>query len=639
MTSLTLKNISKSFGADVVLSDVSLTLQDDMRLGIVGKNGAGKTTLLRIINGALSCDSGSVSMPSGVRPGYLRQEVDAGDGVTVWETMLGVFEDAFALEKRMRALEHDMAHASSDDTKWGKVSQEYERVTKAFEQAGGYGYKSAIRGVLTGLGLGDDVYDRTVDTLSGGQKSRLMLSKLLLEKPALLMLDEPTNHLDTAAAEWLEAYLKTWEGAVIVVSHDRWFLDQVCTHIGELHRGMIDIYIGNYSTFAAQRHEKRRLQAKAFEQNKREIKRHKEAIERYNAWGRAGGGKNFIKAKARQTMLDKIEQVDRPESDGRAMSLRLNAAHRGGSDVLIAESLAMAFDDKALFSGLDVHLFRGDRAALIGANGVGKTTLLNIIASRLAPKEGSVTLGKDIEISYYDQLQQTLSADKTVIDEMRDTFTGMTDSALRDALGAFLFTGDDAFKPISALSGGEKGRLSLLKLMMGQGNLLLLDEPTNHLDMDSREVLEDALLDFDGTVLFVSHDRYFINKVATRMLEMTRDTVTQYDGSWADYMAFQEKQRTAQPTPEDGLTKTAAAKQKRAEKEKEKQARAAEKRVAQIETDIAALEERLSDIEEKLADPSALGDDELIALSAAHEEIQQEIEQMFEAWEAAHAVV
>ncbi|MDD5017344.1 MAG: ABC-F family ATP-binding cassette domain-containing protein [Eubacteriales bacterium] len=637
MTSLTLKNISKSFGADIILNDVSLSIQDNMRLGIVGKNGAGKTTLLRIVCGELSSDAGTVSMPQGIRPGYLRQEVEGGGDATVWETMLAVFDQALSLEKRMRALEHDMEDASADKAKWHSMSHEYERVTKAFEEAGGYGYKSAIGGVLKGLGLGEDVYGRAVGTLSGGQKSRLMLARLLLERPGLLLLDEPTNHLDTDATQWLESYLKTWRGAVIIVSHDRWFLDQLCTHVGELSRGAIDICAGNYTAFAMKRQEKRRLQEKAFEHNQREISRQKKVVEQYYAWGRSGGGKNFIKAKARERMLEKMERVDRPESEGRAMSLRLNAARRGGNDVLMAENLAMAFDGP-LFSGLYLHLVKGDRAALVGPNGIGKTTLLKIIASRLKPTDGKVILGKDVEISYYDQLQETLGRDNTVLEEMRGAFPNLTDGELRRSLAAFLFCGDDVFKKVSALSGGEKGRLSLLKMMMGQGNLLLLDEPTNHLDMDSREALEDALCDFDGTVLFVSHDRYFINKIACRVLEMKGQSLTQYDGNWSDYIAQLEKQKTAQPDADTGLTKTAAAKQKRAEKEQEERRKEAKKRVAELEAEIMLMETRLAEIESQLADPSALDEKALCAFSEEHESVRRQIDEAMQAWEEAHTM-
>jgi ATP-binding cassette subfamily F protein 3 len=638
LTSLTIKNIRKSFGADEILADVSLTVTDDMRLGLVGPNGAGKTTLLRIISGELSADAGSVHMAPGIAAGYLRQEADAGTSETVWQTMLRVFDSAFAMEARLRELEHDMEEAAAHPDQWRRVSAEYDRVTKAFEEAGGYGYKSAIRGVLSGLGLGEELYDQPCSTLSGGQRSRLGLAQLLLQKPGLLLLDEPTNHLDMDAVAWLEGYLKSWQGAVVLVSHDRWLLDQLCTHTAELHGGRADVYTGGYTSFIAQRQEKRRLQEKAYETNQKELDRQKKVVQQYYDWGRMNS-RNFVKAKAREKMLEKMERVDRPERQRDKISLTLNASQRSGNDVLTAEDLEMAFDDNLLFSGLSIDLKKGDKAALIGQNGIGKTTLLRIIAEQLRPVSGSVTLGAGVTVGYYDQLQQTLDSDSIVLDELRGIAPQMSDGELRNVLAAFLFRGDDVFKRVAMLSGGEKGRLSLLKLMMGRDNLLLLDEPTNHLDMDSREVLEDALLHFDATVLFVSHDRYFMGKIATRVLEMTRETVTQFGGGWSEYLAFLEKQKTADEMPDLGLTKTEAAKQKRAIRDAELRQREAKKRLEKIEADIAALEDKLSEIEQTLADPAGISEDQLLALSQTHADVQVQIDALMTEWEQAHEAV
>ncbi len=638
MIALSLKDIAKSFGADTVLEGVSLTLTDEMRMGLVGPNGAGKTTLLRIICGEISADSGTVSMGDGA--GYLKQEVSEGTQDTVWDTMLGVFSHAFALEERMRELEQAMEDAAGDETAWQRVSREYERVTQAFEEADGYGYKSAINGVLKGLGLAEDVYDRPVCTLSGGQRARLMLAKLLLEKPKLLLLDEPTNHLDTDAVTWLEGYLKTWQGAVMIVSHDRWFIDQTCTHIADLHNGIVDVYIGNYSSFVSQRDEKRRLQQKAYEQNQREIARQKKVIEQYKAWGNSGGGKNFIKMHARETLLNKMEKVDRPEGDHGRISLRLGTAARGSSDVLQMEHVEMAWQNTPpLFSGIGLHLYKGDRAALVGPNGVGKTTLLRIAAQRLAPTQGNIATGTGVSVGYYDQLQENLDTRNTVMEEMRGDYPALSDGELRNILASFLFLGDDVFKPVSALSGGEKGRLSLLKLMLGQDNLLLLDEPTNHLDMDSREMLEDALCQFEGTVLFVSHDRYFINKTATRVLELKDGALNSYQGNWSDYISALEKVNIPEASEEPGTTKTAAAKQKRTEKEREASVREAKKRIAQIESDIEAAEQRLAEIETCLADPSALDTQQISELSNEYTQQREAVEALLERWEYAHSQV
>ncbi len=637
MVTLSLKNINISFGTEQVLKDVSLTLTDDMRMGLVGPNGAGKTTLLRIVCGELSPDGGTIGLPGGSVVGYLSQETGAGTEATVWQTMLEVFDEAFALEERMRALEHAMEEASADADKWDKVSREYENLTNAFEQAGGYGYKSAIAGVLKGLGLGEEFYGQSVNTLSGGQRSRLMLARLLLSKPTVLLLDEPTNHLDTEAALWLENYLKTWQGSVIIVSHDRWFLDQICTHTGEMLDGEIETYIGNYTSFSAQRQEKRELAQKAYELGQREYNRQKKIIEQYYAWGRMTGGNNFKKAKSREKLLAKMEFAEKAPGERRKMGLKLDASLRGGNDVLMAEGLGMAFEGcPPLFSGLSVSLKKGDRAALIGPNGVGKTTLLRIIASRLAPLEGQVRYGVGIEAGYYDQLLETLNVNNTVIEEMRDAFPAMTDSELRNTLASFLFCGDDVFKSISALSGGEKGRLSLLKLMMKKGNLLLLDEPTNHLDMDSREVLEGALVDFDGTVLFISHDRYFINKVATCILEMKDGGIEQFDGNWSDYLEQLERRKLKElESADSGLTKTEAAKLKRADKEREQRVKEAQERVKRIEQAIESQEARLAEIEALLADPAALSAERLVELSGEYEHVRQSTDDLIREWEAA----
>jgi ATP-binding cassette, subfamily F, member 3 len=637
VTVLTLKNISKSYGALEVLSDVSFTVTDATILGLVGANGAGKTTLLRIITGEQHCDHGSVNMPSSVRMSYLEQETNESTTDSVWELMLSVFHDAFALEEKMRSLEHDMHEASQDSDMWDKISHEYEQTTAAFEQADGYGYKSAIRGVLTGLGLYEDVYDQNVTTLSGGQRSRLYLAKMLLEKPDLLLLDEPTNHLDTTALSWLETYLKAWKGAIVIVSHDRWFLDQLCNQITQIERGTSTSYKGNYTAFIEQRQINRELQMKAYDKNQIDIKRHKQMIERYKSWGRQGAHKSFIKATAKQRELDKMERIDKVTNKSN-MKLNLSSSYRGGNDVLSAENLSMSFDDVNLFNCLHLNLFRGDKAALIGANGIGKTTLLRILANRLTPVRGTVTLGSKVTLSYYDQLQQSLNPQLTIIEQMREEYPAMDDNDIRNCLGRFLFYGDDIDKKISTLSGGEKGRLSLLIMMLSASNLLLLDEPTNHLDMDSREILEDALMSFEGTVLFVSHDRYFINKLASRVLEMSSDTVTQHPGNWDDYLQFLEKQKIAklQSESDSELTKTAQYKQRQEQKKTDAQQRAHSKFVKQLEADIVSLEQKLESIEHTLSHPDNLDDAQIAQLSADHEDIQNQIDTLMHKWESAH---
>ena len=573
-------------------------------------------------------------MPSGSEISYLEQETNEHTELTVWELMLTVFDGLFALEEKMRSLEHRMQDAAENPVLWDRISHEYEQATIDFEEAGGYGFESAIKGVLSGLGLYADVYPQKVDTLSGGQRSRLYLAKMLLEKPELLLLDEPTNHLDIDALVWLEGYLKQWQGAIIIVSHDRYFLDQLCNEIVEIDRGVSASYKGNYTAYINEREQQMELQMKAYEKNQLEIKRHKQMIERYKSWGRQGAHKSFVKARAKQRELDKMERVEKVTGKS-SMKLSLSAEHRGGNDVLTAENLSMSFDSLELFSGLELSLHRGDKAALIGANGIGKTTLLRIISSQLEPKSGTVTLGARVTLSYYDQLQQNLDPALTIIEQMREEFPSVDDGELRNMLAGFLFFGDDIDKKISKLSGGEKGRLSLLMLMLGKSNLLLLDEPTNHLDMDSREVLEDALLEFDGTVLFVSHDRYFINKIATRVLEMKRNEVIQYKGNWSDYLEYLEKlKQPAEEMPADsGLTKTEQAKQRREQKQAELAQKEQKKKLAELEDDISAAEAQLAEIELSLSNPEALSDTQIAGLSKQHEQVQKKISELIGQWE------
>jgi ATP-binding cassette subfamily F protein 3 len=531
-----------------------------------------------------------------------------------------------------------MEDAAQVAEKWERISKEYDRVTRAFEEAGGYGYKSAINGVLKGLGLPEETFDRAVSTLSGGQRARLALARLLLQKPSLLLLDEPTNHLDIGAVGWLEEYLSAWQGAVVAVSHDRYFLDRLCTHTADMHRGVVDVYTGNYSSFVMQRQEKRRLQQKAFEHNQREISRQEKIIAQYYAWGRINGGKNFIKAKARENLLSKMERAERPESERSRISLSLSAAGRSGNDVLTVDGLDMAFGGNVLFTGPFLQAAaRGTRGARRAErHRQDHAAQAYRGAAQPARRERAAGRGR------HGGLLRPASGERSATHahgdrRVREAYPNMADSVIRNTLAGFLFYGDDVFKPVSALSGGERGRLALLKLMLMKGTLLLLDEPTNHLDMDSREVLEDALIDFDGTVLFVSHDRYFINRVATRVIGMG-EPVVQVEGGWDEYQQYLEAQRegTLPAAYENsGLTKTAQAKQKRAEKEEAQRREAAEKRLAGIEADIAQREQRLKEIEAALAGPSSLDENRLGSLSREYDALLSEIDALMKQWEEA----
>ncbi|NLG37229.1 MAG: ABC-F family ATP-binding cassette domain-containing protein [Clostridiales bacterium] len=633
MIALSCNDIYRSFGAETVLEGVSLTLSDRQRLGLVGPNGAGKTTLLNILTGTLEPDRGHVSRPGPLSMEMLTQDDRLEGSETVWGTMKAVFEPVFAMERRMRQIEAKMGVVhDSDPRAYERLADEYDRLTRRFEESGGYGWRSAITGVLRGLGLPPECDEQPVDTLSGGQRSRLALARLLLRRPDVLLLDEPTNHLDLAAAAWLENTLKAWPGAVLVVSHDRWFLDAVCDTIAELSFGHIWVCPGNFTHYLAAREERYRQQMAAFEANQQEIARHEAIIARYRAWGRE---KSFRAAKSWEKKLDRIERMERPQT-GPTLHFRLDAGRRSGEEALKIHGLSMAFGEKKLFEGLSLELRLGERAALIGPNGIGKTTLLSLIRGALRPVAGEIRRGAGVEIGYYDQMQSELNAHKTVLDEVWDAYRQLKPQQVRDTLAAFLFRGDDIYKTVDMLSGGEKGRLELLKLMLSRGNLLLLDEPTNHLDMDSRQVLEDALIDFPGTVLFISHDRYFISRVATRVLELNEDGLADYPGSWAEYL--ERKSRTqAEPEPSftsPAMTRTQAARAERRERRVREEARRRRAELARVETEIAAVEDEITAVESALSQPLHIPADELTELGIRHGALGQRLADLLGEWEA-----
>ena len=578
MIILSIQNLVKSFGVNVVLKDVNLTLQQGDRMGLVGVNGSGKSTLMKIIAGLDAPDGGQLSLSRGLRVGYLAQQCMITPGNTVWGELEQVFEPVFRMEERLRALEHEMADAHDDAAAFDRLSREYDRLTSAFEEANGYGWKSAVAGVLTGLGFTSAQYDQPADSLSGGERTRLCLARLLLQRPDLLLLDEPTNHLDLETTQWLEGYLQSYRGSVLVISHDRYFMDNVCTCMAELLMGTVEQYDGNYTRYMRQREERFEARMKAYELQQKEIERQQAIIARYRMFNRE---KSIRAAESREKALERMEKLEKPV-DERAIRFRFRARRRTGEDVLALTDLSKGFEGKHLFEHLTLRLRAGDRVALIGPNGVGKSTLLRLIVGELAPDTGAVRFGANVDLGYYDQHQASLHEDKTVLDEVWDRFPRMEQSDVRGALGLFLFTGDDVFQPIRSLSGGEKGRVALTALMLREYNLLLLDEPTNHLDMDSREVLEAALSDFQGTILTVSHDRYFINRVANRVVEMRPDGVTEYLGNYDDYI--EKKNRPVAPdAAAEGKTRTELDKERRRDRQSRQQLKQLRQRVQEAE--------------------------------------------------------
>ena len=631
MILLTLQNVSKSFAMNTVLKDVNLTLQAGSRMGLVGVNGSGKSTLFKLISGAMEPDEGTISLVKGARVGVLTQDADIQSDLTIQQELERVFEPVREMERRLRDMEAEMAEKHDDPAAFDQLSRAYSRLMDRFEDAGGYEWPSRIQGVLAGLGFARGRENQPANLLSGGEKTRLCLARLLLTQPELLMLDEPTNHLDLLSVEWLEDTLKKYKGTVLVISHDRYFLNSVCDCMAELSMRHLTQYEGNYDRFAVQRQANLERQLKEYKLQQAEIARQEAIIARYRMYNRE---KSIKAAESREKRLEKMERLEKPVSEQK-VRFSFETRRRTGDDVLFAKELSKGFEGRTLFEHFNLHLRAGDRVALIGANGVGKTTLLNIITGKLPPDSGTVVFGSNVDLGYYDQHQSGLHPDKDVLNELWDDFPRLEIDRVRGVLALFLLTGDDVFQPIRTLSGGEKGRVALAKLMLRKDNLLLLDEPTNHLDMDSREVLEDALQDFDGTILTVSHDRYFINRVANRVIEMRPDGVTEYLGNYDDYIEKKRQEALGdQEDPLGGKTKTQLDKEKRRERLKQESAKQLRLRLKQAEQAIADAETRIADLEARMADPETYKDpDAAQALARDHREAQSSLDRLYEDWE------
>ena len=528
---LSCSNISKSFGTDSILKHVSFHIEEREKAAVVGINGAGKSTLLKIIVGELAPDEGSVIVAKGKTLGYLAQHQDLDSGRTIYDELLEVKRPVIEMEERLRTLEVNMKRSQGEELE--SLYQTYSRLSHEFELANGYAWKSEITGVLKGLGFLEEEFSKPVSTLSGGQKTRVSLGKLLLSKPDIILLDEPTNHLDMESIAWLENYLLNYQGTVVIVAHDRYFLDRVVTKVVELDNGSSTVFQGNYSAYSEKKAMLRASILKAYLNQQQEIKHQEEVITKLRSFNRE---KSIKRAESREKLLNKIERIEKPTEVNDAMNITLEPDIVSGNDVLTVRGLTKGFDGQTLFSDVDFEIKRGERIAIIGNNGTGKTTILKIINGILAADAGEIRLGSRVHIGYYDQEHHVLHSEKTLFQELSDTYPNMNNTQIRNVLAAFLFTGDDVFKLIGDLSGGEKGRVSLAKLMLSEANFLILDEPTNHLDITSKEILENALTHYTGTVLYVSHDRYFINKTATRILDLTHNTLVNYIGNYDYYL-------------------------------------------------------------------------------------------------------
>ena len=664
---LSCSNICKSFGENDILKQVSFHIEDHEKAAIVGINGAGKSTLLKVLIGKLNADDGVVTWAKGASIGYLAQHQDLEGAETIYDALLEVKKPVIQMEARIRSLELEMKSASGDELET-KLS-EYSRLNHEFEMADGYSYQSEITGVLKGLGFTEDEFSKPITALSGGQKTRVSLGKLLLTKPDILILDEPTNHLDMESIAWLETYLRNYSGAVIIVAHDRYFLDRVVTKIIELDMGHCTVFSGNYSAYSDKKAMLRDAAIRAYLNQQQEIRHQEAVIAKLKSFNRE---KSIKRAESREKMLDKIERLEKPTQANDSMDIRLEPDVVSGNDVLTVTDLSKSFDTQTLFTNVDFEIKRGERVAIIGNNGTGKTTLLKIINGIIPADSGQIRLGSKVHIGYYDQEHQVLHMDKTLFQEIQDTYPNMNNTQIRNTLAAFLFTGDDVFKLIRDLSGGERGRVSLAKLMLSDANFLLLDEPTNHLDITSKEILESALNRYTGTVLYVSHDRYFINRTATRILDLTDGSFINYIGNYDYYLEKKEDVEAAfaaRQMAEAGNNRTAGANGTQAQSvsavsgvssassqapmtasaagsladgkmdwkaQKEEQARLRKRQneLKKVEDKIHELETRDGEIDELLSQEDVYTDvSRLMELNKEKESIQKELEVLYEKWE------
>ena len=639
---LSCQNLSKTFVDHPILKQASFQLEEHEKAAIVGVNGAGKTTLLKMIIGQLPADEGLITFAKDKTFGYLAQQSDLSSSHTIYEELLSVKQDLVSMEQQLRDLEESMKHC--EGTQLEEIMDHYTRMTHDFEVRGGLLYKSELTGVLKGLSFLDEDFDKQISTLSGGQKTRVSLAKLLLQSPDLIILDEPTNHLDIASISWLETYLRSYKGAVLIVSHDRYFLDRVVTKVIAIENGLVRSYAGNYSDYAAKAAMLRKAAVNAYLKQQEEIHHQQQVIDKLKSFNRE---KSIKRAESREKMLDKMELLEKPVEIRDDMHLKLTPQIISGNDVLSIEDLSKHFGSLTLFEHVDIEIKRGEHVAIIGDNGTGKTTLLKIINELESMDSGQIRLGSKVEIGYYDQEHHVLHSEKTLFDEISDDYPTLTNTQIRNTLAAFLFTGDDVFKKISELSGGERGRVSLAKLMLSNANFLILDEPTNHLDITSKEILEQALNDYEGTVLYVSHDRYFVNQTATRILDLYNKQFYSFAGNYDYYL--EKKDVVEQPSgavQPNGQTTTAGANIDAAEsasdsklswqQQKEEQAlkRKKENRLRKCEDDIAALEDEIAQLNEQMADPVIATDvAKLQELSKKQTALQETLEQRYEEWE------
>lgn len=640
---LSCQNIAKSYGIKEVLQDITFHIEEGEKVAIVGMNGAGKSTLLKIIMNQETSDSGSITIGKEKTIGYLSQHQDHDYDNTIYQEMLTVKQHIIELDRRIRAMEEEMKHYSGE--KLDTLLNTYQRLMHEFELLNGYAYQSEIVGVLKGLGFTESDFEKQIGTLSGGQKTRVALGRLLLSQPDIILLDEPTNHLDMESIHWLESFLTNYHGSIIIVSHDRYFLDKIVTSVIEIEQGKSHLYHGNYTYYAEKREEIRSNQLKAYLNQQKEVKRQEEVIAKLRSFNRE---KSIKRAESREKLLDRVNLLDKPTYVNDAMRIQLEPEVESGVDVLFVENLSKTFGNTPLFENLTIDIKRGERVALIGNNGTGKTTILKIINKYISKDSGRIVLGSRVKIGYYDQEHQILSPDKTIFQEISDAYPALTNTRIRNVLAAFLFTGDDVFKKIKDLSGGEHGRVSLAKLMLSSANLLILDEPTNHLDITSKEILENALCNYTGTVFYVSHDRYFINRTATRILDLTDKHMNEYIGNYDYYLDKKELvEQVYAASLSSNCTDTSSSAQNtflsetdnkldwQRSKEEQAKERKRQNAITRVEKRIEELEQKSNEVDtsmslaENVTNPA-----KLLELSNLKCSIDQELSTLYDEWES-----
>ena len=639
MIMLSCNNVSKSFGVETILEDISFSVNEGDKIGIVGVNGTGKTTLLKVITGIFPHDKGDIFTSKNCRLGYLEQNTNFYSEKTIYDEVVSVFSDLIEAEEELRSLEHQIASLSAKESSSGdqlkKAMDTYGKKYEEFEKKNGYAYKSEVRGTLKGLGFSDEEMNKPVNVLSGGEKTRVLLAKLLLSKPSLLLLDEPTNHLDADAIEWLEAFLRSYEETIMIISHDRYFLDQSVNRIFEMENKRLTSYNGNYTDYQKQAKINREIRLRQYENQQRDIKKQEESIERLKAYGRE---KHLKRARSKEKMLDKVDRLDKPQELRKKARFNFVLRHHSGNDVLKAQGLGKSFGDRKLFEGVDFDLYRGEKVALIGPNGVGKSTLFKIIMGDESQDQGEYKLGQGVDIAYFHQEQKSLNLENSIIDEVWDDNPHMTQTEVRNLLGAFLFEGEDVFKSIRSLSGGERARVAILKLILSKSNLLLLDEPTNHLDIDSKEVLEDALKEYEGTLLTISHDRYFLNTVVDRILVLKPNGIEEYLGNYEYYQNKKkeesEKSHLAEMEDLPSKTKTQIKEERRREKELKKNENKAKKLIKDIEVEIELLEKQIGGLDYMLCQKEVYTSPERTReVNQEKSDLEKRLSKLYEKWE------